>query len=760
MSEVRTGIGARIFFPVIWLMDRLGFAAKFALIALFVLAPLAVVQKINIGNLNDQYEFNWKEHLGVEYMNPVKDFMFAVQRHRIFAVAVMQGDRSFEADLSASVADADRAAGLISQIDAKPAPKLEGTYGDVMKSTDYWKRIQAEWESLKGQKFASASDADAAHEVLTGKITDFILNYIANYSNLILDPDLDSYWLMDAFVGKLPTITQTVSKSTTIAMLLSTDESKRLDRSIDLAGYFKVETGTMADLRDINMATAFKETQNFGKSATLESGLKAPLSRSFEAVNNHGTAIRDVFAVTGPRSLADNRSIARQSIDTLKDLYALWDGVSPELDSLCKVRAEVKYGSPRTSSYVISALIVLVLLSFFGGLYLSIKLSVDALGLATRNMVRGSTETFKGRSADELGSVFEQYNQINGALTEARTLRAKVEQDNQELQDNIMDLLRVVSTASDGDLTTRARVTAGALGNVSDAFNQLLEALQALIGDIKQQQQRTTDAVASIRGAAQTMAQGATQQTKELQSATQLVERMSAEIERVSENARTAAEAAKRTESSAIDGTKAVDDVISGMDQLRANVQSGTKKMKTLGERSMEITSIVNVINRISEQTNMLALNAAIEAARAGEHGRGFSVVAEEVRKLAERTAGATQEIDKLVKAIQSETNETVSAIEVQTEVVEKESAIVGQAGASLTRIKEVSTTSAGLVNEISKVAQKQVDGTRSIVKVMEQISAISLQTQTGAQSTASSVGELVKTAEALDKSIRRFRLN
>jgi hypothetical protein len=126
------------------------------------------------------------------------------------------------------------------------------------------------------------------------------------------------------------------------------------------------------------------------------------------------------------------------------------------------------------------------------------------------------------------------------------------------------------------------------------------------------------------------------------------------------------------------------------MDQLRQNVQAGAKKMKNLGDRSMEITSIVDTIGRISEQTNMLALNAAIEAARAGEHGRGFSVVAEEVRKLAERAATATHEIGKLVTAINHETNETVAAIEKQTQVVEQESVLVSRAGQALIKIREV----------------------------------------------------------------------
>jgi twitching motility protein PilJ len=300
----------------------------------------------------------------------------------------------------------------------------------------------------------------------------------------------------------------------------------------------------------------------------------------------------------------------------------------------------------------------------------------------------------------------------------------------------------------------------GALGNVADAFNQLLESIESIISELKTQLSRTENAVLEISRSSQAIADGATSQAKQLLSTTELVRQMSTELARVSETAKNAANAAERTQGSAREGAEGVQTVITGMNTLRANVQAGAKKMKNLGDRSMEITGIVSTINRISEQTNMLALNAAIEAARAGEHGRGFSVVADEVRKLAERTAEATQEIDKLVKTIHSETNETVQAIEQQTHFVEEESVLVGRAGESLTRITQVSQESAELVGFITSIAVAQAKDAQNVVNAMSAISAIAQSAQSGAENNAEVVSQLGALSQQLRASVGRFRLS
>jgi twitching motility protein PilJ len=375
-------------------------------------------------------------------------------------------------------------------------------------------------------------------------------------------------------------------------------------------------------------------------------------------------------------------------------------------------------------------------------------------------MITGTNERFVTKSKDEISDIVDDFNQINAALVEARALQARIADENSQTQANIVDLLQVVSDASDGNLTVRAHTSAGSLGNVADAFNLLMESLERLVGDVSRQVAESEKAVQSIATVAKKMAQGATNQAKEVVAARALVDQVAAQITQVSTNAEGASQATKRTAETAEQGEKAVENVIHGMDALRANVQSGAKKMKNLGDRSMEITSIVGTISRISEQTNMLALNAAIEAARAGEHGRGFSVVADEVRKLAERATNATKDIEKLVKAITAETNETIKAIEQQTQVVEDESRSVAAAGESLRKIRTASDQSAGLVVGISTVAKQQVDQAQRVAKTMESVSAIATDTQHGADSTVATINELVRLSTDLRKSIGQFRVS
>jgi methyl-accepting chemotaxis protein len=747
----------QIFFgPAVAVMNRLSFAGKSLLIGVAAVAPLFFILYLQYSAATKNIVFAEKEEMGVAYIEKAREFLHQLQLHRIYVVAVLSGEPSYGEHEQASAAAMDKAMRELDELDEK--------YGKVLKTTELWKDIQKVGTELrgKGTKFDNADLADSAHNDVSAKVIELISSRAGNYSNLALDPDMDSKWIADAYVFRLPGIAESLTQGATSGLRPPPDQEAADEKVLELAGGYKTALSAITDLENTNIAIALKEVENWSKSDTLVEKLKPLMMMTSGVVNGHSLVIKRLYLSSSGASGLSVRDVAPQVVEqtkeTLNQIYSFHAAMGPELAKILDIRLHA-LSRTRLEGVAAAGGAAILLVYLFLGFYLALQKGVSSLREFTQRMIAGTTEKFALASRDEIAEVAGLYNNINAALVESRTLQKKVADDNAELQDNIMDLLKVVADASDGDLTVRAKITAGALGNVSDAFNQLLESLARVIGDTHKQLQSTSEAVRQITEASQRMADGAARQTKEVSQATELVERMSAEIQRVAQNAHNAANAAKRTEESAQAGAEAVQNVIQGMDSLRANVQAGAKKMKNLGDRSMEITGIVGTINRISEQTNMLALNAAIEAARAGEHGRGFSVVAEEVRKLAERTAAVTMEIDKLVKVINVETNETVNAIEQQTAVVEQESQVVGVAGQSLTKIRDASTQSAGLVMEISEVATHQVEGTRDVVKAIVSVSQIATATQSSAENTVAIIARLNQLSDQLTASLRRFKL-
>ncbi len=427
---------------------------------------------------------------------------------------------------------------------------------------------------------------------------------------------------------------------------------------------------------------------------------------------------------------------------------------------LSEIDASEAFAPAQKQAIASSVVAFFALLLFIGsGIWLANGFTQPIVALArTSERLAAGDLTARANLArqDELGTLATGFNRMVESLAATQT---RLSEENKALQANIRDLLGVVSDASDGNLSVRAKVTEGALGNVADALNLMFDNIGELLGKVRQVASQVGSAASQIQGSADTLAQGAERQSNEIVNTTSAVQEMSANIEAVSNNATTAAEAARRAKEASEDGNRSVSEVINGMEKLREDVQALAKKIKRLGERSMEISTITNTIAEISNQTNILALNAAIEAARAGEQGRGFAVVAEEVRKLAERTAGSTREIEKLIGSIQAETNEAVASMEAQTHAVEQESRIVSAAGEALGRIREVSLQSAELINEINLSGKQQVRGAAGVAQAMEIVAQVADQARNGAQQTKQSTQGLTELAEELNRSVAQFKL-
>ncbi len=357
-------------------------------------------------------------------------------------------------------------------------------------------------------------------------------------------------------------------------------------------------------------------------------------------------------------------------------------------------------------------------------------------------------------STDEFGLIAENLNR-----SAAKVARSSVSQEASEsLQRSITDLLNLINQVSRGDLTMRGKVTNDALGNVTDSVNLMLDNFTKVIERVRKAAIDVNNSAGHILFAADEMTTGATQQDQEITNTSSAVEELTVSMKQVSNNAEASAEAARRALDAAEQGNRAVRDTLEGMQRIRASVQATAKKIKSLGDRSLEISEIINVINDITEQTNLLALNAAIEAARAGEAGRGFAVVADEVRKLAEHSRSATKDIAALIKAIQAETNEAVVVMEEGTKEVEVGASLADQAGKALEAISSVVRQSAELVQEISLASKQQVRGTEGVANAMQIISGITRQTSQGARQTVATVGDMVKLSEQLNEALAQFR--
>jgi len=359
------------------------------------------------------------------------------------------------------------------------------------------------------------------------------------------------------------------------------------------------------------------------------------------------------------------------------------------------------------------------------------------------------------KTGDELGQLGETLNQTIDRLQGL----IQTETDRDKMQHQVMDLLSVVSSAAEGDLTVKAEVTADALGSVADAFNLMITGLMSLVTQAHnvalEIQRSTTD----ILHSSDRMKQGAEQQTNQIKNASDAVNTMSNTTQRMAQNADAATQTSLKATQAAIKGGASVTETIKGMQRIRAAVQTTGKKIKGLGERSLEIGAIIEVINEIATQTNLLALNAAIEAARAGEQGRGFAVVADEVRKLAERAARATKDITGLIKGIQVETSEAVTVMEEGTREVEEGTKLADQAGAALREIEQIVKQTAVLMTDITKAADDQVEVTAQVVHSMDTISKLTQETTHGVQDTVSTIGKLADLSTRLTSAIGRFKL-
>lgn len=323
----------------------------------------------------------------------------------------------------------------------------------------------------------------------------------------------------------------------------------------------------------------------------------------------------------------------------------------------------------------------------------------------------------------------------------------------------LTQMLALVSKISEGDLTVTNREGEDTLGRVGHAINTMLDRFSNMLTKVMQLGLSVSSNASQILVAAEDIANGTGRQTDETTGVSSTVEEMAASMQQVSKNAERSAAAAQRALSKAEGGARSVQESSEAMTRIQAAVERTSEKMRLLARRSSEISEILGLINEVASQTNLLSLNAAIEAAHAGDAGAGFSVVAEEIRKLAERSAGATRDVGRLILAIQQETDDALAAMNEGLTEVEGGSVLAEQSRLVLQEIAIGVKESAELMEQISAASTQQAQVTRSLAGAMQTISSITMEASAGAHQTARIVHAMVHLSEKLNESISLFKV-
>jgi methyl-accepting chemotaxis protein len=388
-------------------------------------------------------------------------------------------------------------------------------------------------------------------------------------------------------------------------------------------------------------------------------------------------------------------------------------------------------------SFVIGAILIGIFVAFV--IARGISKPVSSMAFIAKEIATGDIDhNIELESKDEIGALAEAFRRLIDYMKQLAVAAETIARN---------DLTIQVDPKSEKDV----------LGN---SFKTMITNLNIIVTQLGSSATEVASAAGEISSSAEQVSRGAQNQEEQVVQVTTAVEEMTATIVESSKNAADAAEGAKGAADTAGDGGQIINETIEGMNRIASVVRESAENINKLASSAEQIGEIIGVVDDVADQTNLLALNAAIEAARAGEHGRGFAVVADEVRKLAERTAKATGEITVMIKGIQQGTQDSVASMETGSKQVDTGRELADKAGASLTEIVNGSQRVVDMIRQIATATEEQSAAAEQISKNIEQVSSATKESAAGAEQSATAAEELSRNAEGLQQIVAQFKVN
>ena len=705
-------------------------------ITLMLLLPVALLAGLWLSVSREQSTFASKEIAGLDYLRPLRRLTQHLTEARTLADSARRGDSAAKPKWDASIAEVADDVQAVDLADRKS--------GTLLGATDSWKTLKA--DLADPEKGASGRESQGSFARYTRLISgvDALATFVNDSSNLILDPEAESYYMQDALL-QLQGAATVMGQAHIEGELGAGKSATTEERTKSLRDVGRVQAGVSAAGRDVKQILKLRPD--------LEASLKTR-EREFARASANQVALLEA-GLLNPAAAADPNDYRAASNAAIAAGFSLYDAIDPLLGASLQGRIDGVWKRVSLGAAMLGAVLVSVLL---------------AVGYISRNIRRQSAEimdvvseigmgNFDARakvlSNDELGLISESLN----ALLDSTLGLMQSQEEKEDIQKAIQKLMTEVTRVASGDLTVDAEVDNSFTSSIADAINFMVSQLREIVGNVQAASMHVSSSTGEILATTEHLLRGSDAQASQILDTSAAIDEIAVSIQQVAQNTSQSLAVAEQARVNARNGSDSVRDTIQGMDRIREQVQETAKRIKRLGESSQEIGEIVQLIGDIAERTSILALNASIQAAMAGEAGMGFAVVAEEVERLADRSNTATKQIATLVKTIQSETAEAVSAMEESTREVVSGSKVAVQAGQALTEIDLVSNRLAEIIKSISMSVEQQARGSEAIARSMTDISEVTQQTAAGTKQAAVSVANLTRLADDLNASMGKFKL-